>query len=1529
MVKNHFSLMDPFQIMQKRDEPMARRIGKSRALKVPVRKQPRKALEEGEERYRRIFENSKYMVYMTSADGKLLDINQAGLDLLGFGSKEEVTPIYAGDTFLNAEDQKRFMNEVIKAGFIKDFEVKLKKRDGTPVDVLITANVRRDDSGKIISYDGIIKDISDRKSVEEELVRRTKELEALNEMGVLINQSLDLEKVFHVALEKAVSLTGFEMASIFLVNEERKILERKFQKGNPPKMLEDGEVLKYGEGVSGRAIILKKPVIASINEYSSYRKAPVLIEEGIQTLVGFPLLSKGKAIGTITLLSHSRRELSQREINLLESIGSQIGVTLENAKLFSIVEKAKSEWETTFDAVTNGIIIIDRNYRILRVNKHTLKRFGVGFKDLIGKKCFEALEHRDKLCERCSVSDVFTTKKSAFLEKENKYTKRLFQLRAFPIFNEAREVVGAVELANDITEEKRLEIEKEVVNNVNKILASSLDVKEMIKAVRAELNRVLDSERMSIALFDEKEEGFRFFALERDYDGKILVGDALYPRKGTHFEKVAKTGLPEVIKNIAETDSWIGQKLLEEGIRSSLAFPLEYQGNIIGTMNFGSRKTNHFSESQFGLLQQIAPGLAISIQNTLLFEETKKRLDELTILYEIAKISTSASLNKDQMLGEIVESLTNLFKFEYLGIFLVEENTRRLIPHISYKSHPHPIEYIKGLGLCLGKGITGWVAEKGEPLLVNDVREDARYLCADEDIRSEVCVPLKMGQKVIGVIDAQSKELNVFSEDDLRMLDIAAGQIAAVIENVRLQEKISQSEEQYRTVVEGALDGVCVIGGDYRLKYVNERYAEIRGCSRQELIGTDFRDYLDEEGKRLLAYREDQQNKGIKLSPCLELNIVRNDGEVRNTEISRTIRDSEGDIKVILFVRDITDRKRAEEALRKEKETVQKYLDIAGVMLIVINADQKVTLINRKGCEILGYKEEEIIGKNWFDNFLPEGVRNKVKAIFSKLVAGEIEPVGYFENTVLTKRGEERIIAWHNTVITDENGNIAGTLSSGEDITERKQAEEALKRSEETARQLSQENAIIAEIGRIISSTLNIEEVYGRFAEEVCKVIPFDRVSVNVINPDRTSITIAYAFGIKVGDINEGDVLPLDAPFNENIVSRRQGVLIQPEDESELAEGYPHLVPHFRTGIRSMMTAPLISKDQVIGLLHFQSLKRNSYTELGLRLAEKVGNQIASAIANAQLYSERKQAEEALKRNQEELIKKNKEIEESRKNLQLAVEELERAYKELKATQSKILQQEKMASIGQLAAGVAHEINNPMAFISSNLGTLGKYVHRLTEFIQTQSEVMESLNTSDAAEGLKRKQKELKLDYITEDIKGLIAESLDGSERVLKIVQGLKSFSRVDEAEYKYANINECIESALNIVWNELKYKATLKKDYGNLPLTKCYPQQMNQVFMNLLVNAGDAIEKQGEITIKTWDEDGSIIIAISDTGGGIPQENLNKIFEPFFTTKEVGKGTGLGLSITYEIVQRHNGEITVESEVKKGTTFTIRIPIV
>ena len=293
----------------------------------------------------------------------------------------------------------------------------------------------------------------------------------------------------------------------------------------------------------------------------------------------------------------------------------------------------------------------------------------------------------------------------------------------------------------------------------------------------------------------------------------------------------------------------------------------------------------------------------------------------------------------------------------------------------------------------------------------------------------------------------------------------------------------------------------------------------------------------------------------------------------------------------------------------------------------------------------------------------------------------------------------------------------------------------------------------------------------------------------------------------------------------------------------------------------------------------------------------------------------RRQMEAELKRNQHDLIRKNQEIDQSRKDIQQALVSLEKAHEELKASQLKILQQEKMASIGQLAAGVAHELNNPMSFISSNLSTLEKYINRLIQFIRVQSEAVASLQDAAVVRRVDEKRAEVKLDYMVEDVRGLLKESLEGAQRVKKIVYELNSFSRMDEEEYKKADIHECIESAITIVWNELKYKSKLEKHYGDLPATMCYPRQMNQVFVNLLINAVNAIVDKGTITIKTWYEDHAIRIDVSDTGAGIPRENLIRIFEPFFTTKAVGKGTGLGLSITYEIIQRHRGEITVASE--------------
>jgi len=274
--------------------------------------------------------------------------------------------------------------------------------------------------------------------------------------------------------------------------------------------------------------------------------------------------------------------------------------------------------------------------------------------------------------------------------------------------------------------------------------------------------------------------------------------------------------------------------------------------------------------------------------------------------------------------------------------------------------------------------------------------------------------------------------------------------------------------------------------------------------------------------------------------------------------------------------------------------------------------------------------------------------------------------------------------------------------------------------------------------------------------------------------------------------------------------------------------------------------------------------------------------------------------------------------------------ELETAYNLLKSTQGQLLQQEKMATIGLLMAGIAHEINNPVGFISSNLGTLKKYSERLAEFISGQDEAIKTgVIAQQLLEHVSALRDNLKINRILHDFPQLLEESAEGTDRIKKIVQDLKCFSRTDNAGQTLADINQCLESAMGIANNELKYKATVRREFGELSPTLCYPQQLGQVFINLLVNAAHAIDERGEITVSTRQENKWIFVAISDTGCGIPEDIRQHIFEPFFTTKEIGKGTGLGLSICQDLIRKHGGEIDVVSEIGKGTTFTVSIPVV
>ncbi|MBX2840418.1 MAG: hypothetical protein KTR26_01505 [Flammeovirgaceae bacterium] len=318
-------------------------------------------------------------------------------------------------------------------------------------------------------------------------------------------------------------------------------------------------------------------------------------------------------------------------------------------------------------------------------------------------------------------------------------------------------------------------------------------------------------------------------------------------------------------------------------------------------------------------------------------------------------------------------------------------------------------------------------------------------------------------------------------------------------------------------------------------------------------------------------------------------------------------------------------------------------------------------------------------------------------------------------------------------------------------------------------------------------------------------------------------------------------------------------------------------------------------------------------------------------------YQELKTIDEEIRQNSEELQAINENLIRTRDELKISFnrekesnEKLALAHKELKEAQMQVIQSEKMASLGQLTAGVAHEINNPINFVYAGVSTLKSILESFMEVVSNYEELDSKTTSNHVIEKIheiKALKEELEYDELKIDLKEIVNDINEGATRTAEIVKGLRNFSRLDEEHLKIADINECINSTLVILGSQFRGQIEIFKNFDeHLPIINCYPGQLNQVFLNILNNAAQAIEGKGEIYITTKNLPDMIQVRIKDTGSGIPTHIKDKIFEPFYTTKEVGEGTGLGLSISYGIIEKHKGKIMVESEVGQGTEFIINL---
>jgi two-component system NtrC family sensor kinase len=484
------------------------------------------------------------------------------------------------------------------------------------------------------------------------------------------------------------------------------------------------------------------------------------------------------------------------------------------------------------------------------------------------------------------------------------------------------------------------------------------------------------------------------------------------------------------------------------------------------------------------------------------------------------------------------------------------------------------------------------------------------------------------------------------------------------------------------------------------------------------------------------------------------------------------------------------------------------------------------------------------------------------------------------------------------------------------------QAEEILHSNQQLERKFRdletkiEQLSLLSDLSAAVNATLDPERIYDQALQRLVHGMGYQGAYLFLVDPARQTVRGHRTAGGGRSDVPFDTVeFRLDDPHcaAARVASTGLHLVI---DDVETTRKQIDLPTAQALGVRSAVMVPLRVETRVFGVLNVTSSEPGRVGEGDLELLFAVANHVALAVDRAESF----QTIEDLSRGLEDKVRVRTE------QLRTAHEDLQAAYRELQATQMRLIQREKMASVGQLVAGVAHELNNPIGFVYSNVTTLEDFVRRLRGMLEVYRGT--ALPKAEQA----RVQAEWdgrKIDYALRYLDSMTLGIREGAERARKIVRDLRVFARSHDDVWQSVDLQEELESSLTLINHLLKDRVTVERKFGELPPVECIRSQIDQVFLNLLANAAQAIPGPGSITLETRREDGVAVVSIADSGPGIPPEVSGRIFDPFFTTKPVGEGTGLGLSISYEIVKKHGGDILAESPPTGGAVFTVRIPMV
>ena len=791
----------------------------------------------------------------------------------------------------------------------------------------------------------------------------------------------------------------------------------------------------------------------------------------------------------------------------------------------------------------------------------------------------------------------------------------------------------------------------------------------------------------------------------------------------------------------------------------------------------------------------------------------------------------------------------------------------------------------------------------------------------------------------------------------------SAAQFEAVKNEVKERQRAEAALQQQLAAVEAARDGITIVNSAQEYTYLNQAHLKLYGYdSSTQLLGKTWRElYYPDEIRRLeqdifpiLSRQGHWHGEAIG---------KRRDESTYFQEVSLT---STADGGLICVCRYITERKLAEAEIIRSKDLLEALFNESADALFLVNPETLLIAdCNQRAVELFeATSKDELLNIEGHtlqkQSFTPEQLNS---------IVDELEFKGFWslELEYVTKKGK---LFWGN--LAAKPINVAGqniNLVRVTDITERKRVEEALRES------LERERAFGRAIQRM-RQTLDIETIFTATTSELRQLIKCDRVAVYRFNPDWSGEFVSESVGadwislvqeqannpklkehsledkhctVKKFDSKAGcdSVLSASSLVQDTYLQETRGGaysqgasyrVVSDIYSAGFKSCYINLLERFQA--RAYVIVPIFLGNKLWGLLAtYQNSGSRQWKAAETKLMVEIGNQLGVALQQAELLAQIQKQSEALRQSSQREREK--------------AQELELTLDELRHTQAQLIHTEKMSSLGQMVAGVAHEINNPLSFIQGNLTPAREYFQDLLKLIKLYQQTYPNSTPE-----IQQLASLIDLDFLVEDWPKLMDSMHGGTQRIEEIVRSLKSFSRLDESELKPVDIHEGIENTLFILQHRLRSQGggpaiKVIKDYSQLPLVSCYASQLNQVFMNLLSNAIDAIETQPSprvITIRTslgtgdwglgtgnWEEESQslipnsqyVVIQIADNGSGISEEVLHKIFDPFFTTKPVGSGTGLGLSISHQIVvEKHGGQLSCISAPGEGTKMIVKIPV-